>query len=63
MSSKHNLKSRVRTGWLILAGGIILSLLLSGCGGAPKPKTYRVGILGFAPFGQIAEGFKAKWLS
>ncbi len=60
MSNNHNLKSRVRTGWLILAGGIILSLLLSGCGGAQQLKMYRVGILGFAPFMQIAEGFKAK---
>ncbi len=39
---------------------LVVALLLSGCGGAPTPKVYRVGVLGFAPFTQIAEGFKAK---
>ncbi len=59
MNSKRSFKNRVRKVWLIVVSGIILSLLLSGCG-APQPKKYRVGILGFVAFQQIAEGFKAK---
>jgi len=40
---------------------MIVSLLLSGCGGAQKPKVYRVGILnGSAAFLPVVEGFKAK---
>lgn len=60
MLSNHKFQNQIRKGWTILAGIVVVSLLLSGCGGAQKPKIYRVGILGFAPFMQIAEGFKAK---
>ncbi|CAG0935260.1 hypothetical protein TFLX_04092 [Thermoflexales bacterium] len=61
MNSKHNRKSGVRTVWLILVGGIILSLLLSGCGGAQQPKVYHVGILTYGTsFTAIGAGFKAK---
>ncbi len=43
-----------------LAWLIIVSILLSGCAKAQKPKVYRVGILnGFPPFSELADGFKA----
>lgn len=61
MNSKHNLRNRIRIGWLILVGGIVLSLLLSGCGGAQQSKVYHVGILsGIESFATTADGFKAK---
>jgi len=60
MDSNHYLKNGIHTGWQIFVGVIVLSLLLSGCGSVQQPKTYRVGILGFAPFAGIADGFKAK---
>jgi putative ABC transport system substrate-binding protein len=46
--------------WLALAMLMMGCLFLSGCG-AQTSKVYRVGILnGFAPFGGIEDGFKAK---
>jgi putative ABC transport system substrate-binding protein len=60
MNNKRSFEERVRKGWLILLGGIILSLLLGGCG-AQQPKVYRVGILASNPsFAAIGDGFKAK---
>jgi len=37
-----------RTGWTILVGLIVLSLLLAGCGGNKK-KTYTIGVINLAP--------------
>ncbi|HEY4689390.1 MAG TPA: ABC transporter substrate-binding protein [Anaerolineae bacterium] len=60
MSSSKNSQRNARKGWTILVGVIVVTLLLSGCA-ASQPKVYRVGILiGFAPFAEIADGFKAK---
>ncbi len=61
MLDRNHSQTRTRTGWTILVGFVVLSLLLSGCGGAQKPKVYRVGILsGSDAFVEIADGFKAK---
>ena len=60
MLSHPKSQNRNRKVWIVLVWVAVVALLLSGCGSAPKPKVYQVGILGFAPFGQIAEGFKAK---
>ena len=61
MLSNHKFQNRLRKGWTILVGMVVVSLLLSGCGGsAAASKVYHVGILGFAPFAEIADGFKAK---
>jgi putative ABC transport system substrate-binding protein len=61
MSNNHNLKGRIRTGWLVFVGGIILSLLLSGCGDTPQAKVYRVGVLsGLDVFTPAIDGFKNK---
>ena len=44
----------------LLLGLVVLSLLLSGCGG-PQTKVYKVGILsGLDFFAASADGFKAK---
>ncbi len=60
MISNHNFQSSKGI-WLVTLVLIVVgNLFVSGCG-AEQPKVYRVGILnGFAPFGDIAEGFKAK---
>jgi putative ABC transport system substrate-binding protein len=59
MSSQTKSQSKRRSGWTILAGVVIISLLLGGC--APKPKVYRVGILsGLDIFADTTDGFKAK---
>ncbi len=60
MSGKYNRKNGIRAGWLICVAGIILSLLLSGCG-AQTPKTYHIGILsGLDAFAPAIDGFKSK---
>jgi len=60
VKSNHNHKNGIRTGWLIFIGGVVLSLLLSGCG-ARQPKVYHVGILNDGGnFAAIGDGFKAK---
>lgn len=60
MLGNNNSQNRIRKGWIILVWMVVVALLFSGCSSAQAPKTYRVGILGFAPFAQIAEGFKAQ---
>lgn len=52
---------RKKSNWLIpLIFVFMYGTLVSACGAEEAPKVYRVGILnGFAPFGDIAEGFKA----
>lgn len=61
MSDKYTLKNRIHVVWLIFTVGILLSLLLSSCGGAQTPKVYRVGILTSNPsFAAIGDGFKAQ---
>ena len=61
MVSHNKSQSKTRTGWTILIGVIITSLLLSGCSGAQKPKVYRVGVLSGLDFvADITDGFKSK---
>jgi putative ABC transport system substrate-binding protein len=61
MSGNNHSQNRTRKGWTILIGFVVISLLLSGCGGAQKPKVYRVGVLsGLDFFANTADGFKAK---
>ncbi len=61
MGNNRNLDNKIRMVWLIFVGGIILSLLLSGCGGAQQSKVYHVGILsGIESFANTADGFKAR---
>lgn len=43
MLGNHN--SQTRNRWTTLAGIVVLSLLLTACGGAPKAKTYTIGVL------------------
>jgi putative ABC transport system substrate-binding protein len=52
-------QNRIRNGWTaILIGVVVVSLLLSGCGGGPK--TYTIGMVNHAPsMVPVFEGFKA----
>ncbi len=60
MNGRRSLKNKVHKVWLILAGAIVLSLLLSGCG-AQQSKVYHVGILsGLDAFMPAIDGFKNK---
>ena len=60
MLGHNNSQNRTRTGWTLLVGVVVISLLLSGCG-APKPKVYRVGVLHVSgSFVVITDGFKAQ---
>jgi putative ABC transport system substrate-binding protein len=57
----HNRSQRVPNSWTLLVWVVVISLLLSGCGGAQKPKVYRVGVLSGLDFvADITDGFKAK---
>jgi putative tryptophan/tyrosine transport system substrate-binding protein len=49
MLGNHNSRNRTRKGWILLIGVVVISLLLTGCGGAPKAKTYTIGVLNFSP--------------
>jgi len=59
MSGNNHSQGRTRNRWTFLAGVVVMSLLLSGCG-TQKPKVYRVGVLALEPFAVIVDGFKAK---
>jgi putative tryptophan/tyrosine transport system substrate-binding protein len=52
-------QNRIRNGWtIVLVGMVVVSLLLSGCGGGPK--TYTIGMVNHAPsMVPVFEGFKA----
>ena len=61
MLSRNQSHTRIRSGWTILVGVVVFSLLLSGCGGAQKPKVYRVGVLSGLDFvADITDGLKVK---
>ncbi len=61
MLSNHKFQSPLRKGWTILVAIMVVSLLLSGCGGAQQSRVYHVGILsGLDFFANTADGFKAK---
>jgi putative ABC transport system substrate-binding protein len=47
MFGKHNSQNRTRTGCILLAGFVVLSLLLAACSSV-QPKTYTIGVLNFA---------------
>jgi putative ABC transport system substrate-binding protein len=59
MSGNNYTQNRRRTGCTILVGFVVLSLLLTGCGGAPKTKTYTIGVINPSPNQEnTIEGFK-----
>ncbi|HEY4689391.1 MAG TPA: ABC transporter substrate-binding protein [Anaerolineae bacterium] len=61
MSSNNHSQNTTRTGWTILVGIVVVTLLLNGCVSASTPKVYRVGILsGLDFFADAIDGFKAK---
>ncbi len=62
MINKGNIDLKSRIAWALLAGFIVVALVLSGCGSAPKQnKVYHVGILSGLPvFASTTDGIKAK---
>lgn len=59
MLGNHNFQNRTRNRWAILAGAVVLSLVLTACGGA-KPKTYTIGVVSpSANLVYVVENFKA----
>ena len=60
MQHSPHAQYRTRKIWIILAGMLMVTLVVSGCGAAAT-KVYRVGILsGLDFFANTADGFKAK---
>jgi putative ABC transport system substrate-binding protein len=58
---KGHYKFQTKAGnWrIVLALIVVMGLLVSGCGGTPKPKVYRVGVLSGLDFvADITDGFK-----
>ena len=49
MLEKKNPKGKSYKVWAVLAWVMITVLLLSGCGGTAKPKTYTIGVINLAP--------------
>ena len=62
MLVKNNSQKKFQKAWVPLSCVIAITMILSGCGQAPTPKIYRVGILSGlgAFFGPAADGFKAQ---
>jgi putative tryptophan/tyrosine transport system substrate-binding protein len=58
----HNRSHRnTRTAWSFLVLFVAAALLVSGCGGVPQNKVYRVGVLsGLGFFAKSTDGLKAK---
>ena len=61
MSGYRNSRNKTPKGWGVLIGLVVLSLLLTACGGAQKPKTYTVGVIMEIPWQTvILDPFKAE---
>ena len=61
MLEKNNSQKKSRQIWGLLSGVLMIALLISGCGGQPESKTYRVGLLsGADSFDGVFDGFKAQ---
>jgi putative tryptophan/tyrosine transport system substrate-binding protein len=60
MSDINLPQNRMRNGWIILIGAMVFHLLLMACGGAPKSKTYTIGVVAETPVvAPTLESFKA----
>lgn len=61
MFGNHRSHNRIGTGQDFLLLILVAALLLSGCGGAQTPRTYRVGVLsGLSFVANITDGLKTK---
>ena len=59
MPGANHLRNRTLNGWMSLVGGIVLVLVLTGCGGTPKTKTYTIGVVNPSPNQEdTIKGFK-----
>jgi putative ABC transport system substrate-binding protein len=49
MLTNDRSRNRTRSGWTIFVWVTVITLLVSGCGGSAKPKTYTIGVINLAP--------------
>jgi putative ABC transport system substrate-binding protein len=49
MLSNDRSRKKTRSVWTMLIWVTVVALLLSGCGGSAKPKTYTIGVINLAP--------------
>ncbi len=61
MLHKWNSRKVSQNAWPLLVWGVVVAMILSGCGTSAQNKVYHIGILsGLDAFGQAVDGFKAK---
>jgi putative ABC transport system substrate-binding protein len=61
MFSRNNTRRKARMGWMACTLITVATLVLSGCGGAAKPKVYKVGILsGLSFIADLSDIFQNK---
>ncbi len=59
MSDKKNSQGNYQKLWAMFSLLIIAALLLSGCGGSSKPRTYTIGVINLSPaLDETVTGFK-----
>jgi len=49
MSTKKNFNDKLQKEWGVLTWVVIMAMVLSGCGGFAKSKTYTIGVINLAP--------------
>jgi putative ABC transport system substrate-binding protein len=49
MFSRNNTSRKTLKGWMVVSLITAVILVMSGCAGAPKPETYTIGVILFAP--------------
>jgi len=61
MLNRQGSSGKYQIMWKLVSVVMVLALLLSGCGQAPKAKVYHVGVLsGLSAFSPVFDGFKAR---
>jgi putative ABC transport system substrate-binding protein len=59
MSFRNQTRRKALKGWMACSLTAVAALILSGCAGAAKPKTYTIGVILYAPTLELAfTGFK-----
>jgi putative ABC transport system substrate-binding protein len=60
MADNNRSQDKTRNRWTILVWAVVLSLLLTACGGGTQAQTYTIGVVNYAPLLEKSfDGFKA----